>query len=128
MFLIFIFLVRASCESLLINTAEELIELSEIVNSGAARYFGTTVFLGADIDFSGNISGRFKPIGKDCYDFQGMFDGQGHTVSNLEVCSSSLNQVGLFGHSSGVIIRNVILDSSCSVVSSYNGSDWAYVG
>ena len=40
--------------------------------------------------------------------------------------NSSLQYVGLFGYSEGAIIRNVVLDSSCYVVSSYSGS--YYVG
>ena len=45
--------------------------------------------------------------------------------------SSSSQYVGLFGYSKDATIRNVVLDSSCSVVSSYSGSNFyivAYVG
>ena len=110
-----------------ITTVSELITFSNNVNSGIS-YSGTTMFLGADIDFSGGLSEQFEPIGNSSSkSFQGTFDGQGHTISNLAMNSSS-QYVGLFGYSSGgAIIRNVVLDSSCSVVSSYNGSSNARV-
>ena len=108
-----------------INTANELVAFSKIVNIGTS-YSGTTVFLGADIDFSDGLSEQFEPIGKD-YSFQGTFDGQGHMISNLAVNSSS-QDVGLFGYSwgGGAIIRNIVLDSSCSAVSFFIG--YAYIG
>ena len=102
-----------------IYNASELIAFSKNVNSGS-DYSGTTVFLDADIDFSGGLSWQFEPIGKN-YDFQETFDGQGHTISNLVISSSSL-YAGLFGYSYRATIKNVLLDSSCSVVSSYSGS------
>ena len=108
-----------------ISTTEGLIAFSRNVDSGAS-YSGTTVFLDADIDFSGGLSEQFKPIGKN-YDFQETFDGQGHTISNLAMNSSS-QDAGLFGYSKGATIRNVVLDDSCSVVSSYSGSYYVYVG
>ena len=112
-----------------IKNANEMIEFSQNVSSGTS-YLGTTVFLDADIDFSGGFSEQFEPIGKDdSKSFQGTFDGRGHTISDLAISSSSLQYVGLFGYSEGTAIRNVVLDSSCSVVSSYNSnSNAAYVG
>ena len=85
------------------------------------------MFLDADIDFSDGLSEQFEPIGKsNNYFFQGTFEGQGHTISNLAVNSSS-EYVGLFGYSKEATIRNVVMDSSCSVVSSYSGSSAVYV-
>ena len=107
-----------------INTTEDFIDFSKFVNSGIS-YNGTTMFLDADIDFSGGLSEQFEPI--VYYSFQGTFDGQGHTISNLAM-NSSLWYVGLFGYSMYATIRNVVLDSSCSVVSSYSSSSTAYVG
>ena len=59
-----------------INSAHNLISFTNSVNSGTS-YNGTTVFLNADIDFSGGgLSEQFEPIGKDSnYYFQGIFDG-----------------------------------------------------
>ena len=58
-----------------INTASGLIEFSKDVNNGIS-YNGTTVFLDADIDFSGGLSEQqFEPIGNISNTFQGTFDG-----------------------------------------------------
>ena len=108
-----------------INSTSEFIQFSKDVSSGTS-YNGATVFLDADIDFSVSLSEHFEPIGKSWPYFQGVFDGQGHTISNLFVNSSS-QCAGVFGYS-GVTIRNVVLDSSCSVVSSYSGSSSVYIG
>ena len=49
--------------------------------------------------------------------FYGTFDGQGYTISNLKVNTSS-QYVGIFGYSKGfATIRNVVVDSSCSFTS-----------
>ena len=67
-----------------IKSVECFIQFSKDVNNGN-HYYGTTVFLDADIDFSGGLSEQFEPIGKsDSKYFQGTFDGQGHTISNLQ--------------------------------------------
>ena len=99
-----------------ITNAQGLIELSNAVSSGT-DYSGTTVLLDSDIDFSGGYSERFTPIGNDNNYFLGTFDGQGHTIRNLKMDSSSV-YTGLFGYSDGSTIQNVVIDGSCSFVSS----------
>ena len=42
--------------------------------------------------------------------------------------TSSSNYVGLFGYSTGLTIKNVILDNTCSVKSMHSGSSNAYIG
>ena len=109
-----------------ISSASDLIYFSKNVSAGTS-FEGTTVFLDADVDFSGGLSEQLEPIGKNnSFSFQGTFDGQGHTINNLTMRSSSQN-IGLFGYPSGVTIRNVVFDSSCSVVSSYTSLN-AYAG
>ena len=110
-----------------IHNASDLIAFSNKVNSGST-YSVITIFLDADIDFSDGLSEQFEPIGKDSSKyFRGTFNGQGHTISNL-VMNSSSEDVGLFGFSRGATIRNVVMDSSCSVVSSYSNTSSVYVG
>ena len=94
-----------------IETGDDLIDFSKVVNSGRSNYNGTTVVLGGDVDLSGK---RFEPIGSG-YDkaFAGTFDGRGHRIRNLVVKSRVLGYVGLFGCSDGVTIRNVVLDETC---------------
>lgn len=101
---------HADSNAIRITNASELVGLSTNVNSGSG-YMGTTVFLDSDIDFTGIL---FEPIGKDGTNcFLGTFDGQGHTISNLKVNYAS-DYTGLFGHSTGLTIRNVVVDNSCS--------------
>jgi len=75
----------------------------------------------------------FEPIGWDGESFKGVFDGQGHTISNLYInrmgvgsyggfaVGPDLQSVGLFGRTNNLAeIRNVIL-----VNVDINGGDWA---
>ena len=104
-----------------IRNASELVLLSKAVNSGT-NHSGTTVLLDADVDFSGDLSEQFEPIGKDrSHYFLGVFNGQGHMISNLTMNPSS-QDVGLFGYSNGATIRNVVLGSSCTVKNIYNNT------
>lgn len=108
-----------------ISDADQLIEFSNNVNNGA-NYSGTTVLLDSDIDFTGKTS--FEPIGKDENNyFTGIFNGQGHTFSNLVTNSSTYS--GLFGYSHGsTTIRNVIIDDSCTLSGHRVSSSDVYVG
>lgn len=100
-----------------IHNSDELISFSSNVNSGTS-YSGTTVYLDSDIDFASSLSNQIQPIGKNTNNyFQGVFDGQGHIISNLTLDPSS-QYVGLFGYSKGLVVKNLVMDSSCSVVSS----------
>lgn len=112
-----------SCTS--ISSAADLVDLSTVVNSGTRNFNGATVFLGSDIAFTDELSQRFEPIGRDEDSknyFLGTFDGQGHTISDLAINSSSFGYVGLLGYTNGAVVRNVVMDSSCSITSSYNGN------
>ena len=103
-----------------IKTYTDFATLSE----NAAQLSGSTVFIDNDIDFLGN---SLSPLGTGSRPFQGTFDGQGYVVSELKMTSSS-NYVGLFGYSTGLTIKNVILDNTCSVKSMHSGSSNAYIG
>ena len=93
-----------------ISTPEQLIEFSQTVNDGA-QY--SNAYLEADIDMEGYNS-QFRPIGSSTKTFRGIFDGQGHRISNLHVTGN--DYTGLFGAvSGGATISNLILDSSCSI-------------
>lgn len=116
-----------------IASAEELVAFSNAVNSGIPDFSGKTVYLDNDIVFTDELSKQFEPIGKfvdNFYDryFSGTFDGQGHAIKNLEL--RAYRNVGLFGYSYGVTIKNVVIDESCAYedgFTSYYG-DYCYVG
>ena len=96
-----------------ISDVQRLIDLAANVSRGTS-YSETTVFLDSDLDFTGK---DLEPIGSSTSKyFRGVFDGQGHVISSLSMISSS-QLVGLFGYSRGLTIKNVILDSSCSITS-----------
>ena len=115
----------SSCKR--IRSAEDLVDFSRAVNSGTT-FEEQTVLLDADINFTEELSNQFEPIGKDEVNFFiGTFDGQGHVISNLNF-SSSAPYVGLFGYSTGLIIKNTILDSSCTLECSFAGANYAYAG
>lgn len=107
-----------------LKTAEDLIDFADIVNSDISNFKGTTVYLANDIDLKG---ATMEPIGngKGYYSFIGTFDGKGHTISNGIIQSDAF--VGLFGTSEGATIKNVILDSTCTVINSGTPSS-TYMG
>ena len=112
------FALGASDNELRIHDASEFIAFSK----NSSSYTGTTVYLESDLDFSNGLSDQFAPKSS----FDGTFDGQGHTISNL-VVKSSLTHVGLFEETSKTI-KNVVLDSSCSVACSFTGNDNLHIG
>lgn len=94
-----------------IRTAEELMALA--TGDPAGNYIQV-----ADIDLSGK---SFSPIGTPDAPFTGLYDGNGYTISGLNLASDQSFQ-GLFGVNCGEI-RNLTLDETCSVAgSSYVGA------
>ena len=91
----------------LISTVEDLTYFAFNVNSGD-NYSGKYVTLMADINFGGNASNMWSPIG--WYDtsiskantFAGTFDGNGHTISGLYTNTTN-NYQGLFGYNAGTV-------------------------
>ena len=71
-----------------ISTAEQLAGLAQLVNAdpGTTNFAGKTFYLDNDIDLSGHewISiGTGRGGTQPKYSFCGVFDGQGHVISNL---------------------------------------------
>ncbi len=81
----------------LINNMDELYFLAQQVNSGNS-YTGETFKLTADIDLAGYnwIPIGAGAVGDKWIGFNGSFDGQGHTISNVKVTKSG-GWNGLFG-------------------------------
>ena len=81
-----------------IGNAEQFAGFAQIVNSCVDSFAGKTVKLASNINLN-NIN--WTPIGwvdaEDFVGFQGTFDGQGYTVSNLSINSNSWGD-GLFGY------------------------------
>lgn len=71
------------------------------------------------------LTGNWTPIGNDETPFNGLFDAQGHTISDLDVCivdsGSTLAVGGLFGYLSGTV-KNLKLSSANLVASNNAGT------
>ena len=93
-----------------IATAEQLLALSAAVNDGSAGgYYGACFALTEDLDLAGI---EWQPIGQmDLADqsnvscmFMGVFDGQGHTISNMTFSSDyPIVGAGIFGMNLGEV-------------------------
>ena len=78
------------------------------VNGGNA-YKGKTVVLGADIDLKNE---EWTPIGNSTTSFQGTFDGNGKTISNLNVNMPGKSNVGFFGMTTDGTIKNLTIENA----------------
>lgn len=99
-----------------VTTASDLFELSR--DKRALSNEQLTVYLLNDIDFGKNNT-AFPPI----EEFIGLFDGQGHVISNLR--PNATMGGALFGYSGGVTIRNLVMDASCKVEAQESTSMWS---
>ncbi len=99
-----------------LSTKEELAGLAQLVNKGN-NFKGKTIKLGANIDLAGY---NWVPIGvqpgdSTCTNFQGDFDGQNFTVSNITIVNyvggssvaNASSGVGLFGATYNNSIKNI---------------------
>jgi hypothetical protein len=117
-------------KSYTISSAAQLAGLAKLANDGNV-FLDKTITLADDIDLAGR---RWTPIASYAYggsildyNFQGTFDGGGHTISNMTVVGSSDFRAGLFGHIflngtvKGVILSDVYVSSSSSETSYAGG-------
>lgn len=93
----------------MISSAEELVEFSErlVTENG---YGGKRIILTCDIQFNETMNAAFEPIGF-WEDFNGTFDGCGHTISGIEISQGrDLICVGLFSTiGKDGVVKNVTL-------------------
>ena len=88
---------ESSKEEFILNTPEQLAGLAQLVNGGNT-FEGKTICLGADMYFNDKQEAQnpWTPIAssESGVEFQGTFDGQGHTLYYLYLAA---NSGGLFG-------------------------------
>lgn len=96
-----------------ITNKEELAGLASLVNQGI-DFCNTTVYLEADIDLG---YAPWTPIGNADYAFNGIFVGNGHVISNLNIPAQS-SYIGFFGNSMGVFSDFTIDNASVYVAGS----------
>lgn len=95
-----------------IRSAQDFLAFQRAVNHKGVA--GLRACLDADLDLS-LVSSKLEPIGTVGSPYVGCFDGQGHTISGLTIASTA-NYVGIFGVvSGGAVIKNFVLDESCSI-------------
>ncbi len=112
----------------LIQSAQDLANLAYIVtdanNDVTGKYFKMTrdIYLNDfTVDAKGKITAngdlkKWTPIGESGKiwddDFQGIFDGDGHTIYGLYIDETSRNYVGLFGSTEDAIIKNLTIKNA----------------
>ncbi|NCB43471.1 MAG: hypothetical protein EOM59_12760 [Clostridia bacterium] len=99
--------VAPSADVVLVASATSLAAIATAVNAGT-DYSGKTIKQTADITLTGN----WTPIGTSSgnHPFKGTYDGNGHTISGLNVPSGSAES-GLFGLVVDANIKNLIIDA-----------------
>ena len=96
-----------------VDSADDMTALATAVNNGSAKGKNITVYVTVDtLDMSGVT---FTGIGTATNPFDGTFDGQGVTVKNLAMNLTESQDYGLFGVINGATIKNIVLDSTCTV-------------
>ncbi len=92
---------------------EDLQKFQKLVNAGNT-YKDCTVKLMNDIDLSsicGESIGNWEPIGNFCTNenlcFEGTFEGNNHTISNIYINNSNLEYQGFFGEVKNGSIKNL---------------------
>lgn len=106
--------INVGAADLVINSAREMNEFAVKVNNSSNGYSGRVIKLGKDIEFTG--IDNYTPINN----FQGTFDGCGHTIKGIQVMGTGY--VGLFAYTNNATIQNVIIED-CSFTTS-----WKYAG
>ena len=91
-----------------VGNANQLQWIAALVNGGRND---VNVKLVNDIDMQGVA---WTPIGTSKYFYQGTFDGQLHRIKNLVINDADANEMGLFKVLGPAVVRNLIIDSSCS--------------
>lgn len=104
-----------------ISSKAELTTFASKVNSGTT-FSGKTIYLMEDI----SLLGTHTPIGTSTAPFSGTFDGNGHTISNLNISSSTTDYVGLFGYVQNGTIKNVVVSSGTITGQNYVGAVAGY--
>lgn len=93
----------------IISSAKQMFWFANEVNVNNNSFSGKTVKLGADIDLE---NADWTPVGQTgATQFQGTFDGQDYTISNLSIDKTSETgeyySSGLFGWLNTAIVKNV---------------------
>ncbi|MBR2615876.1 MAG: right-handed parallel beta-helix repeat-containing protein [Clostridia bacterium] len=106
-----------------ISDARALESFQFAVNGGDS-YANVVVMLSADIDMKDAYYGVWYPVGQTgATQFQGTFDGHGHTIKNLNIDSSKQTGAhyssGLFGWLNNATVKNLTVENA-TVIGNHN--------
>ncbi len=71
----------------------------------------TNIRITKDLDMT-EVTERYNPITNN---YSGIFDGGGHTISNLVISRPTTTNQGLIGTAGNCTVKNLTLDASCSI-------------
>ena len=93
-----------------ISTADDMVNLAKLINAGNTMS-GKTFVLTGDIDMTSiNDWSQLQAWNSN---FSGTFDGQNHTISNLQLTNSNGNKsCGLFGNLYNATVKNLIIEQA----------------
>ena len=117
-----------------IYTAEQLLKVSQLVNSGNSTYQSASYIQMNDIDLSTVCSPtigtdgtavNWFPIGRNV-SFEGVYDGGGYSVSNLYFFSESEGRCGLFYQNKGTVRNVTVTECDITAAESFVGAVVGY--
>ena len=118
---------NSDADTFVIDTPSELAGLAALTNGEEKVTFaGKTIRLNADLDMGGQ---PWTPIGNNTksmyssadFKFSGVFDGQGHTVSNIKIDDTENFNRGFFSYVEDAEVRDLILQIDITNGKSYAG-------
>ena len=114
----------------LISTPEQLALLAYNVNEGGQNYSRNYFFITANLSLDKTVGTKvvWVPIGRNNHSFQGIVNGNGHTVSGMTIVAISTsytNYFGLFGSIEDGSISSLTVKGASITLTA---NDWADVG
>ena len=106
--------INETAKTVVVNSADQLAGLANLVNTGNKSLSGYKVTLNTDIDLGNK---PWTPIGNGSRgleggsSFSGVFDGNGHTIRNINVTEDRDNYgAGLFSVVKGGTVKNITVE------------------
>ena len=99
--------IPGSIKPVYINNESELLRFIKLVNEGNKKIASAYIVLNCDIDLNGK---KIDPVGVTRkVAFTGVFNGNGHIISNYTIQGKTIGAYGFFGYNCGAVI-NLTLD------------------
>lgn len=107
----------------LIRTEKELTDIIDSINRGSQSAACGWYELAADLNFHGR---ELTPIGCDAvHPFEGVFDGNGHTIRGFVLKGKDRPALGLFGYLKGTVANlrtdGIVKGKNCRMAASFCG-------